>query len=69
MRPSVTDRCNRCTYRMAEDMTFLPRQQILTLEELRDAASFVNWVFAKFVLQVNPQLARYSQVGRIPGGS
>ena len=35
VRLSVTDRCDfRCTYCMAEDMTFLPRQQILTLEEL-----------------------------------
>ncbi len=34
---SVTDRCNlRCTYCMAEKMTFLPRQQILTLEELTE---------------------------------
>lgn len=40
LRLSVTDRCNlRCTYCMAEDMTFLPRQQILSLEELRDAAA------------------------------
>ena len=40
LRLSVTDRCNlRCTYCMAEDMTFLPRQQILSLEELRDVAS------------------------------
>lgn len=35
LRVSVTDRCNlRCTYCMAEDMEFLPRQQILTLEEI-----------------------------------
>ena len=35
LRMSVTDRCNlRCTYCMAEEMTFLPRQQILTLEEM-----------------------------------
>src|SRR5690554_867395 len=35
LRLSVTDRCNlRCTYCMAEHMTFLPRQQILTLEEM-----------------------------------
>mgnify|MGYP000285727609 FL=1 len=40
LRLSVTDRCNlRCTYCMAEDMTFLPKQQILSLEELRDAAA------------------------------
>ena len=36
LRLSVTDRCNlRCTYCMAEEMTFLPKQQILTLEEMR----------------------------------
>lgn len=35
VRLSVTDRCDfRCVYCMAEDMTFLPRQQILTLEEI-----------------------------------
>lgn len=35
IRMSVTDRCDfRCVYCMAEEMTFLPRQQILTLEEL-----------------------------------
>ncbi|MDY7533275.1 GTP 3',8-cyclase MoaA [Pseudomonas sp. Bout1] len=35
LRMSVTDRCDfRCVYCMAEDMQFLPRQSILTLEEL-----------------------------------
>ncbi|TNE76292.1 MAG: GTP 3',8-cyclase MoaA [Gammaproteobacteria bacterium] len=35
LRLSVTDRCDfRCVYCMAEEMTFLPRQQLLTLEEL-----------------------------------
>ncbi|MDX1605215.1 MAG: GTP 3',8-cyclase MoaA [Candidatus Competibacterales bacterium] len=35
VRLSVTDRCDfRCVYCMAEDMTFLPRAQVLTLEEL-----------------------------------
>ena len=35
LRLSVTDRCDfRCVYCMAEDMSFLPRQQVLTLEEL-----------------------------------
>jgi cyclic pyranopterin phosphate synthase len=34
LRLSVTDRCNlRCVYCMAGDMTFLPRQQVLTVEE------------------------------------
>lgn len=35
LRISITDRCDfRCLYCMAEDMTFLPRAQVLTLEEL-----------------------------------
>ena len=35
LRLSVTDRCDlRCTYCMAEDMTFLPKSEVLTLEEL-----------------------------------
>ena len=35
LRVSVTDRCDfRCVYCMAEDMTFLPKSEILTLEEL-----------------------------------
>jgi len=35
VRLSVTDRCDfRCVYCMAEDMTFLPRSEILSLEEL-----------------------------------
>ncbi|BCX89081.1 GTP 3',8-cyclase [Methylomarinovum tepidoasis] len=35
LRLSVTDRCDlRCRYCMAENMAFLPRAQILTLEEL-----------------------------------
>ena len=35
IRLSVTDRCDfRCVYCMTEDMTFLPRNQILSLEEL-----------------------------------
>jgi len=35
LRLSVTDRCDfRCVYCMSEEMTFLPRQHILTLEEM-----------------------------------
>lgn len=35
LRISVTDRCDfRCTYCMAENMTFLPKKDLLTLEEL-----------------------------------
>jgi cyclic pyranopterin phosphate synthase len=43
LRVSVTDRCDfRCVYCMAEDMTFLPKAEILTLEELdRLCSAFV----------------------------
>ena len=35
IRISVTDRCDfRCIYCMAEKMTFLPRDEVLTLEEI-----------------------------------
>jgi cyclic pyranopterin phosphate synthase len=44
LRVSVTDRCDfRCNYCMAEDMTFLPKQEILSLEELdRVCSAFVR---------------------------
>lgn len=39
LRISITDRCDfRCVYCMAEDMTFLPRAQVLTLEEIATLA-------------------------------
>jgi cyclic pyranopterin phosphate synthase len=39
LRLSVTDRCNlRCGYCMSEQMSFLPREQILTLEEIYELA-------------------------------
>ena len=35
LRMSATDRCDlRCVYCMSEDMTFVPREQLLTLEEM-----------------------------------
>ncbi len=35
LRLSVTDRCNfRCIYCMSEEMKFLPKSKVLTLEEL-----------------------------------
>ncbi len=44
LRISVTDRCDlRCVYCMSEHMTFLPREQLLTLEEIdRIAAAFIE---------------------------
>jgi cyclic pyranopterin phosphate synthase len=43
LRVSVTDRCDfRCVYCMAEDMTFLPKKDLLSLEELdRMCSAFV----------------------------
>ena len=39
LRLSVTDRCDlRCTYCMPERMTFLPRAEVLSLEELHQVA-------------------------------
>ena len=44
LRVSVTDRCDfRCVYCMAESMTFLPRAEVLSLEEIdRVASAFVR---------------------------
>ncbi len=40
LRLSVTDRCDlRCSYCMPERMTFLPKREVLTLEELYDLAT------------------------------
>ncbi len=43
LRVSVTDRCDfRCVYCMSEDMTFLPKAEVLSLEELdRLCSAFV----------------------------
>jgi len=44
LRVSVTDRCDfRCVYCMSENMTFLPKKDLLTLEELdRLCSSFIR---------------------------
>ena len=44
LRVSVTDRCDfRCVYCMAENMTFLPKKELLTLEELdRVCTNFID---------------------------
>jgi len=44
LRVSVTDRCDfRCTYCMAENMSFLPKAELLTLEELdRMCSTFIR---------------------------
>ncbi len=60
LRLSVTDRCDfRCVYCMAEDMQFLPRSQILSLEELYQvAAAFVGLGVKKIRLTGGEPLVR-----------
>jgi cyclic pyranopterin phosphate synthase len=62
---SVTDRCDfRCVYCMAEDMTFLPRQQILSLEEIQQIAErFVELGTRKIRLTGGEPLVRAGIVG------
>ncbi len=60
LRISVTDRCDfRCVYCMAEDMTFLPKRDLLTLEELdRLASAFVTKGVRKLRLTGGEPLVR-----------
>ncbi|MBI3452608.1 MAG: GTP 3',8-cyclase MoaA [Rhodospirillales bacterium] len=60
LRVSVTDRCDfRCVYCMAEDMTFLPKAEILSLEELdRLCSAFVRMGVRKLRLTGGEPLVR-----------
>ena len=60
LRVSVTDRCDfRCVYCMAEDMTFLPKAEVLSLEELeRLCAAFVRRGVKKLRLTGGEPLVR-----------
>ena len=60
VRLSVTDRCDfRCTYCMAEEMTFLPRSKVLSLEEIaRIARVFVQLGVAKLRVTGGEPLVR-----------
>jgi len=60
LRVSVTDRCDfRCVYCMAEDMTFLPKQDVLTLEELdRLCSAFIRQGVKKLRLTGGEPLVR-----------
>jgi len=60
LRLSVTDRCDlRCTYCMAEKMTFLPTGELLTIEELdRVATAFVERGVRKVRLSGGEPLVR-----------
>ena len=75
IRISVTDRCDfRCVYCMAEDMTFVPRQRLLTLEELSSIGrAFVELGVDKIRITGGEPLVRNNIVkllgdlGQLPG--
>jgi GTP 3',8-cyclase len=60
LRVSVTDRCDlRCVYCMAEDMSFLPRAEVLSLEELdRLCGAFIRQGVHKLRLTGGEPLVR-----------
>jgi cyclic pyranopterin phosphate synthase len=60
LRVSVTDRCDfRCVYCMAEDMTFLPKADVLSLEELdRLCSAFIRQGVRKLRLTGGEPLVR-----------
>ncbi|MEQ8734811.1 MAG: GTP 3',8-cyclase MoaA [Rhodospirillaceae bacterium] len=60
LRVSVTDRCDlRCVYCMSEDMVFLPKKDLLTLEELdRLCSTFVELGVRKLRLTGGEPLVR-----------
>jgi cyclic pyranopterin phosphate synthase len=60
LRVSVTDRCDfRCVYCMSEDMAFLPKRDLLTLEELdRICSAFVDYGVRKLRITGGEPLVR-----------
>ena len=64
LRVSVTDRCDlRCVYCMSEDMNFLPRAEILSLEEIeRLAAAFIRLGVRKLRITGGEPLVRRNVV-------
>ncbi len=75
IRLSITDRCDfRCEYCMAEDMTFLPREQVLNLEECaRLVKIFVGLGVTKVRITGGEPLVRknamwlFEEVGKLDG--
>jgi len=65
LRMSVTDRCDlRCVYCMAEDMSFLPKAEILSLEELaRLGDAFIEAGVRKIRITGGEPLVRRNVVG------
>ena len=75
LRVSLTDRCDfRCVYCMSDDMQFVPRAQVLTLEEfLVIAKAFVNLGVDKIRITGGEPLVRrnalwlFDQLGALDG--
>ena len=75
IRLSITDRCDfRCVYCMAEDMTFLPRDEVLSLEECaRLVKVFVGLGVRKVRITGGEPLVRknatwlFEEVGKLKG--
>ncbi len=75
IRLSITDRCDfRCVYCMGEDMQFLPRDEVLSLEECaRLVKAFVSLGVSKVRITGGEPLVRknaiwlFEEVGKLPG--
>lgn len=75
IRLSITDRCDfRCQYCMAEEMTFLPRDEVLSLEECsRLVKLFVRMGVTKVRITGGEPLVRknamwlFKEIGHLPG--
>ena len=69
LRVSVTDRCDfRCVYCMAEDMTFLPKSEVLSLEELdRLCSAFIGLGVRKLRLTGGEPLVRKNVMSLVRG--
>lgn len=75
IRLSITDRCDfRCVYCMSENMTFLPRDQVLSLEECaRLVKAFVGLGVGKVRITGGEPLVRknalwlFEEIGQLPG--
>ncbi len=75
IRLSITDRCDfRCIYCMGENMTFLPREEVLSLDECaRLVKVFVSLGVSKVRITGGEPLVRknalwlFDEIGQLPG--